>query len=95
MFKTSGSHRACDEFVIVIPESGAEAAALVARRIHERVAGDHEEPPFSASVGTAVYPHDGQTMETLLGAADRSLYEMKRRGHGGQPLKSAHSRSSE
>ena len=29
------------------------------------------------SVGIAVYPEDGATIDALLQAADRSLYEMK------------------
>jgi GGDEF domain-containing protein len=32
---------------------------------------------LSVSVGVAVYPRDGDTLETLLSAADRSLYESK------------------
>ena len=71
-----------DEFAIVIPESGADAAERVSRRISERVAEDDEQPPFSVSVGTAVFPDDGETMEMLLRGADRALYEMKRRPRG-------------
>jgi diguanylate cyclase (GGDEF)-like protein/PAS domain S-box-containing protein len=68
-----------DEFAIVMPEAGAKAAEQIARRICERVANDGEQPPFSVSVGSAVYPQDGETIEILLGAADCALYEMKRR----------------
>ena len=38
-----------------------------------------EHPPLSVSVGAAVYPRAGYTREELLAAADRALYEMKRR----------------
>jgi diguanylate cyclase (GGDEF)-like protein len=69
-----------DEFAIVIPEAGSEAALEVARRINERLAQDLEVPLLSVSMGAAVYPNNGQTIERLLGAADRALYEMKRRG---------------
>jgi diguanylate cyclase (GGDEF)-like protein/PAS domain S-box-containing protein len=68
-----------DEFALVIPEAGARAAQQVARRICERVANDGEQPPFSVSIGTAVFPQDGETIEMLLGTADRALYEMKHR----------------
>jgi diguanylate cyclase (GGDEF)-like protein len=67
-----------DEFAMIIPEAGAEAAQQVADRIRERVASDGEQPTLSISVGVAAYPMNGTTIETLLGAADRALYEMKR-----------------
>jgi len=68
-----------DEFALVIPEAGPAEAQQVAQRIRERIAQDTEEPPISASIGAAVYPLDGDTRDALLGAADRAMYEMKRR----------------
>ncbi|PYT78438.1 MAG: hypothetical protein DMG40_20310 [Acidobacteria bacterium] len=35
------------------------------------------EPPLSASIGVALSPEDGETMEALLRAADGELYRMK------------------
>ncbi len=69
-----------DEFAIVIPEAGSDAALEVAHRIRQWLAQDGEVPPLSVSMGAAVYPHSGQTIEMVLGAADRALYAMKRRG---------------
>ena len=66
-----------DEFAIVLPETGAKDAALVRKRICERLNNDREEPLLSVSVGMAVYPEDGATIDTLFQAADRALYEMK------------------
>jgi diguanylate cyclase (GGDEF)-like protein/PAS domain S-box-containing protein len=66
-----------DEFAIVLPETGAKDAALVGKRICERLSSDREEPPLSVSVGIAVYPEDGATIDALFQAADRALYEMK------------------
>jgi diguanylate cyclase (GGDEF)-like protein/PAS domain S-box-containing protein len=66
-----------DEFAIILPETGAREAEAVARRICERLASDREEPLLSVSVGMAVYPEDGTTIEALLHAADRALYKMK------------------
>jgi diguanylate cyclase (GGDEF)-like protein/PAS domain S-box-containing protein len=66
-----------DEFAIVLPETGAKDAALVRKRICERLSSDCEEPPLSVSAGMAVYPADGATIDTLFQAADRALYEMK------------------
>ena len=71
-----------DEFALVLPEAGSDAAASVARRICERLAKDGELPPLSVSAGAAVFPQDGETIEKLLGAADRALYRMKGRGSG-------------
>jgi diguanylate cyclase (GGDEF)-like protein/PAS domain S-box-containing protein len=66
-----------DEFALVLPETGAAAATLVARRICEHLAKDTEEPALSVSVGVASYPKDAQNVGTLLYAADRVLYAMK------------------
>jgi len=66
-----------DEFVLVLPETGPEAAVEVVRRISERVAQDHEQPAISAGVGMAFYPQDGQTTEALLAVADEALYRVK------------------
>jgi diguanylate cyclase (GGDEF)-like protein/PAS domain S-box-containing protein len=67
-----------DEFAIVLPETGAKEADLVGSRISERLINDREEPLLSVSVGIAVYPDDGTTIESLLQTADRALYKMKR-----------------
>jgi diguanylate cyclase (GGDEF)-like protein/PAS domain S-box-containing protein len=66
-----------DEFAIVLPETLAKDAALVGKRICERLSGDREEPLLSVSIGIAVYPEDGATIDSLFQAADRALYEMK------------------
>jgi diguanylate cyclase (GGDEF)-like protein len=68
-----------DEFVLVIPEAGRKQAQQVAQRIQQRVLEDEERPAISVSFGTAVYPRDGETRDELLEAADRALYQMKRR----------------
>jgi len=66
-----------DEFALVLPETGAAAATLVARRICDLLAKDEEEPALSVSVGVASYPKDADTIGTLLFAADMALYAMK------------------
>lgn len=71
-----------DEFALVLPETGAHEAEQTAMRICERLLEDGEEPLISVSVGQAVYPHDGTSIEQLLAAADAALYRMKRRGVG-------------
>jgi diguanylate cyclase (GGDEF)-like protein/PAS domain S-box-containing protein len=71
-----------DEFAVILPETGVDGAQQVASRISEQVAQDSEQSALSASFGIAVYPRDGETIEALLGAADRGLYEMKARRSG-------------
>jgi diguanylate cyclase (GGDEF)-like protein/PAS domain S-box-containing protein len=66
-----------DEFAIVLPETAAKDAALVGKRICERLSSDCEEPLLTVSIGMAVYPEDGATIDTLFQSADRALYEMK------------------
>ncbi len=66
-----------DEFAVVLPETNAEEASLVAQRICERVANDGNEPKLSVSVGLSVYPQTGDTIERLLREADSALYSMK------------------
>lgn len=68
-----------DEFAVVLPEIGQEEADRVAARICERLANDGQAPSVTVSVGVALYPTDGMTIEKLFAAADRGLYRMKRR----------------
>ena len=69
-----------DEFAVVLPETAASAAAFVSSRIRERIAKESEQPALSASIGVAIYPSDGKTVQALLQKADRELYGMKSRG---------------
>jgi diguanylate cyclase (GGDEF)-like protein len=62
-----------DEFAIVLPETGAEEAVAVGRRVCERLSNDPEQPLLSVSVGVATYPGDGVSIEALFQAANRTL----------------------
>ena len=73
-----------DEFALVLPGTPSEAARRVAQRISQRLAEDAEVPRLSASIGIAEYPRDGLTIEHILSAADRALYEEKNR-HTNRP----------
>jgi len=66
-----------DEFAVVLPETGAEAANQVAQRICDSIANDGMGPLLSVSIGVAVYPHDGERIEALLRKADVAMYAMK------------------
>jgi diguanylate cyclase (GGDEF)-like protein/PAS domain S-box-containing protein len=66
-----------DEFVLILVETDRSAATVVANRIRDRLAKDPAKPPISASIGVTVCPEDGETVESLLAAADRELYKQK------------------
>jgi len=66
-----------DEFVLVLPETDMESAQQVAQRISERLKNDGDLPNLSASVGAAIYPDDGESLDELLSAADHALYREK------------------
>jgi diguanylate cyclase (GGDEF)-like protein len=77
-----------EEFVIVFPnESASTAASVLARVLDEfrslRFRSEHGER-FSVtfSAGVASFPSDGSSVDALIGAADRRLYEAKEGGRG-------------
>jgi diguanylate cyclase (GGDEF)-like protein/PAS domain S-box-containing protein len=71
-----------DEFALVLPETGEVPANLVAGRICDNLARDGRKPKLSVSIGVAIYPKDGERIDTLMGAADVAVYAMKARAHG-------------
>ena len=74
----SGLALIVDEFALLLPETGREAAHSVARRISSSIAEDSNGPRISVSVGVGVYPLDGDNVESLVSAADNAMYVMKR-----------------
>ena len=74
-----------DEFLLLLPGCrGAEAAAKVAQKIldvmRQPYAIDSQELSATASVGIALFPHDGGDAETLVRNADTALYRTKEQG---------------
>jgi diguanylate cyclase len=73
-----------EEFLIVLTNSSAEGAMRVALALQAAMA--ELRPPTSvmrrvtASIGVAVFPDHGQEMDDVVAAADRAMYEAKRRG---------------
>lgn len=76
-----------EEFVLVLPRTGTEGAAVVARRLCQRVErhpfrGGETQPAgkITISVGYASFPQDADSAEDLVEAADRGVLEAKRQG---------------
>ncbi|HET7028082.1 MAG TPA: diguanylate cyclase [Candidatus Limnocylindrales bacterium] len=74
-----------DEFAVILPDTDAAAARLVADRILDAFATaafDGEgrgDVPVGVSVGAATLQRDGRTGPALIAAADAALYTVKRR----------------
>ena len=68
-----------DEFALVLPETGKDAARDVARRVSEAIGKQEELPRLTASAGAAVYPKDGDSVLAILASADQALYQAKGR----------------
>jgi diguanylate cyclase (GGDEF)-like protein len=67
-----------DEFSVIAPETGREEAAMLSRRIERALRGIRSgDVRISASIGTAVFPHDGSDPAELLDAADLDLRSRK------------------
>ena len=69
-----------DEFAVIAPGGGGEAAARRVRDALGRIEAAGQ--PISVRVAAVVYPHDGATSAELLNAAADALVEAKRRGRG-------------
>jgi diguanylate cyclase (GGDEF)-like protein/excisionase family DNA binding protein len=72
-----------EEFVVLLVETGREAALVVAERIRERIRGagfTANGVPLTVSIGVAGYPDDADRREDLLNKADWAMYLAKRRG---------------
>jgi diguanylate cyclase (GGDEF)-like protein/PAS domain S-box-containing protein len=67
-----------DEFALLLPETGRDAAHSVARRISSSIAEDSNGPALSVSVGVSVFPQDADNVESLVSAADADMYANKR-----------------
>jgi diguanylate cyclase (GGDEF)-like protein/PAS domain S-box-containing protein len=74
-----------DEFAILLTAmSSTDDAGLVAGRILEAlptpIVVDQHSISTTASIGIAIYPDDGDDVDTLVKHADRAMYHAKERG---------------
>ncbi|MDD5364216.1 MAG: EAL domain-containing protein [Gallionellaceae bacterium] len=80
-----------DEFLVLLPHirSNHNTAVLAQKIITSLKAPFHIEEHelfVSLSVGAALYPDDGETIETLIKHADMAMYHAKDRGRNGYCL---------
>ena len=73
-----------DEFTVILPQTDRIGAATVAERLRSGVE-QHQFPladrgSITVSTGIAHFPEDGDSVTTLIEAADRALYLAKRNG---------------
>jgi len=82
-----------DEFAVILPETDAAAARIVAGRIVRTFQGRSFQAesrgavPIGVSIGVATFPADAIAPTELISAADIALYRVK--GAGGQAVASA------
>jgi diguanylate cyclase (GGDEF)-like protein len=84
-FTDSAARYGGDEFVVLLPETDAAGAYVVAETLRRDIAAltlraSDRNVRSSVSVGMVTYPQDGTTIEQLVAAADVAMYESKRRG---------------
>ncbi|MYN43573.1 EAL domain-containing protein [Pseudoduganella sp. FT93W] len=77
-----------DEFTIVLPElrDRQDAKAIADKfleSLHRPFDLDGHEVHISASIGIAIYPGDGETIDELLRHADIAMYQVKALGKNG------------
>jgi diguanylate cyclase (GGDEF)-like protein/putative nucleotidyltransferase with HDIG domain len=80
-----------DEFIVVLSGCGAEEAEHKRQELQKTIdevyfeARPGRRVQLGVSVGTAVFPHDGGSYETLLASADSRMYQDKssRKRHAG------------
>ena len=72
-----------DEFIAIVPETDNEGAESLLERITEAVdsfrlpVGNGFAARVGISLGSANYPGDGETLDTLIEAADKQMYIAK------------------
>lgn len=75
-----------DEFVIFLQEADAPGAEACAQRVLRALADpfvlDGMNFSVGCSIGVALYPDDGKTLDELIQYADTAMYRVKERGRG-------------
>jgi diguanylate cyclase (GGDEF)-like protein len=71
-----------DEFSILLPQTAAGDATIVAERVRQQLASitGKAGTPITCSLGVASWPSNGPDANDLINAADTALYHAKRHG---------------
>ena len=75
-----------DEFVVVLPQTDADGAMVIAERIRKRIdktkflRGMGLNVHLTASLGVATFPHIGRSRDELIHKADVAMYRVKEAG---------------
>lgn len=77
-----------DEFALVLPQLRGHAdaeiiASKILKELKEPFVIDSHELFVTCSIGIAVYPEAGESMEALIRSADLAMYYIKERGKNG------------
>jgi diguanylate cyclase (GGDEF)-like protein len=74
--------RVGDEFLVILPETNADAACAVAERLRSAVEIKSKswEIPVTISIGVSVYPSHGKTVGELLLAVEKAAKHSKDKG---------------
>ncbi|MGA3328950.1 MAG: diguanylate cyclase [Terriglobia bacterium] len=85
-----------EEFIVILPDTSAKSCLLVAERIRKAVmtmvvpsSAEKPLPQLTVSIGVAAFPEHGQTLEEIIQASDKALYESKRNGRNRVTVASA------
>lgn len=71
-----------DEIAVILTESDAESASVVANRFVEALKENYKGvKPFTISVGIAAYPENASDQETLIQTAENALHFGKHHSH--------------
>lgn len=76
-----------DQFLAILSplEETSDAAVMadsLLKELDKTITVDNRDIAVTASVGIAIYPHDGETAEELLKNADSATHHTKMQGHG-------------
>lgn len=75
-----------EEFVILLPETTKQGAAIIAERLRKNIANikatstDDKIITTTVSLGVSQFPTDAETPQDLIDTADKALYNSKRNG---------------
>src|SRR5690606_35195117 len=78
------SRQGGDEFILVLPDIDADAAAQLARTVLDKLSQRYQVEQYelvvTPSIGISLYPYDGQDFDALYRCADIAMYSAKRNG---------------